>query len=142
MSKIEEVYETLTTTIKSSKEFKRLPVYWDDVETTPNTIKTPCVLIKARAWRKGEFCDFERQLDFEIFVQTESPRDILVQLWNYAEDLYHVLEEAIPQYDFDLTFRGGSEIGALKPNKKDAESYKSTGTLFTSIIVLTYNLRY
>jgi len=142
MSKIEEVYETLTTVIQSSDEFKKLPVYWDDVEASPNTIKTPCVLIKARPWQKGDFCDFERQLDFEIFIQTESPRDILVQLWNYAEDLYRILDEASNTFTFELIFRGGSEIGALRPNKDDMESYKSVRTLFTSIIVLTYNLRY
>ena len=43
---------------------------------------------------------------------------------------------------FDLKFLGGSEIGALKNNKEDSESYKGSKTLFSSMIVLSYEVRY
>ncbi len=53
-----------------------------------------------------------------------------------------IIDNLILNSNLDLSFVGGSPIGYLKNNREDGESYKGTKTLFSSIIVLTYLLRY
>ena len=44
--------------------------------------------------------------------------------------------------DFELLFLQGSEIGYLQPINGSKITYKETGTVFNSIIVLSYLVRY
>lgn len=148
LSRISTVFEEIGTAIVTAEHngeilFEDIPIYWDMVELSANTMPTTCIVFSANAFKEDKTkCHFERQLDIAIIHNTDYPREITLRLSKYAEDLKEIIDNFILNSNLDLSFVGGSPIGYLKNNREDGESYKGTKTLFSSIIVLTYLLRY
>ena len=145
-SRIVNVMETLGKALKDNTTFSTIPIFWDMVELNPDNLPDTCIVFKALTWHvaQDDPCAFERQLDICIIHNTLDTRQITIRLTKYAEDLKEIIDNVILFGDgsFDLKFLGGSEIGALKNNKEDSESYKGSKTLFSSMIVLSYEVRY
>lgn len=145
MSRISEILETIGKKITSQPKFKDTPIYWDEIELTPNTAHFPCLLFKLNAWQPSDSCEYERILEIRIVSSTKDKRSAMVGLWDLEEQLREVLDEAILSSEFDnfeLDLLGGSELAILRYAKRDPDSYKSTGTLNSSVIIVYYRLRY
>jgi len=89
-------------------------------------------------------CNYERQLDIIIIHNTDYEREIILRLTKYAEDMVELLNEHMEMCsgNYEMLFLQGSEIRAKRNNREDAESYKGSKTLYSSLIILTYLLRY
>ena len=149
LSKIATIYETLGKAIQDytdefdEKPFDRIPIKWNMVEITPNNLPPVCVIFSGKTWREDETgCNLERQLDISITCTSKYPREIMLKLSKYSEDMKKLIDELVLTSNIDLTFLQGSEIGYLKLAKQEKMEYKNTGTVFDSIIVLSYLLRY
>ena len=74
---------------------------------------------------------------------TQYPRDILLELWNYEESVREVMNEiSMESTGFELEEVGGSEVLAMRPNRENEESYKAAKDLWSNLIVIYYKLRY
>ena len=144
MSKIGEIIEVIANKIVESPNFEGISIYYDDSEIEPNTVKFPCIQFKAGTWRQTGICESERRLDCRILVNSEKKRIAILKLWDYAEDLQETINELI--YDgecpCEISFIQGSEIAVFMHANADKDSYKGTREAFSSLIVLTYLLRY
>ncbi len=148
LSRISAIFEELGTTIVTSEldgevPFEDIPIFWDMVELSANTMPPTCIVFTAKAWKEDTtHCNIERQLDIAIIHNTDYEREITLRLSKYSEDLKQIIDDLILNSNIDLTFLGGSPIGYLRNNREDSESYKGSKTLFSSIIILSYLLRY
>ncbi len=148
LSRISTVFEEIgvaitNAEINNEKAFEDIPVFWDMVEVSANTMPPTCIVFTAKSWKEDNtHCLLERQLDIAIIHNTDYAREISLRLSKYSEDLKQIIDNLISTSNLDLTFIGGSPIGYLTNNRKDTESYKGTKTLFSSIIVLSYLVRY
>ena len=148
LSRIATIFEELGTGIVNAElngevPFEDIPIFWDMVEVSANTMPPTCIVFTAKTWREDKtHCHLERQLDIAIIHNTDYEREITLRLTKYSEDLKQIIDDIILNSDIDMSFRGGSPIGYLRNNREDAESYKGSKTLFSSIIILNYLLRY
>ena len=146
LSKINSVFEDLGKIITTSDSFKKIPIKWAMYEVTPNNMPPTLIIFEALPFTvNGNYnCEYERQLDIIIVHNTNHEREISKRLSKYAEDMvelmYNHMENTSQNYE--LEFIQGSEIRALQNNRKNEESYKGTKTLFSSLIVLSYLVRY
>ena len=146
MSHIADVLETIGKKITSHPNFKNVPIYWDEMELSPNSTSFPCIQFKPRSWQPNEYCDEqERILEIRILTNGEDKRKVILQLFDFEEGVRKVLDKAINSSEFtffELKLLGASEISGMTYNKNDIDSYKGTKTMFSSLIVLSYLLRY
>jgi hypothetical protein len=149
LSEIAKIFEQLGKSIVEYKDendvplFQDIPVRWDMCEVSPNNMNTTEIVLQGKPFQRENNCVFERQLDIIIIHNTDYERDITLRLSKYSEDMIKIIDDIImsgPNYE--LQFLQGSEIRYLRNNKEDAESYKGSKTLFSSMIVLSYLLRY
>ena len=144
MSTVSDVLTVINEYFDSNPRFDGVPIYWDEVEMTPNTLSFPALLFKLRAWKPSDGCDIrERVLEVWILSNTQYPRDILTQLWDYEESVREVMNEVnMTAAGFEVNEIGGSEVLAMQYNRENKESYKAAKDVWSNLIVIYYNLRY
>lgn len=145
LSKINQVYEILGDLITHDKDFEGIPIFWSMFELTANEIPPTCIVFENNPFGYDTSdCCFETQLDIIIVHNTDYVREILKRLSKYSELLIELLNNHIinDYHDYELQFLQGSEIRAMQNNRKDVESYKGSKMLYSSLIVLSYSLRY
>lgn len=143
LSRIVNAIETIAVAINDSEDFDGVPVFYDTIEVMPDNMPDTCIVFKAKAWdNTDDGCNLERQIDICILYNTDHERTIILALTKYGEDLKKLTDELVLTTNLDLTFIQGSEIYAKRNNREDSESYKGSKTLFSSMIILSYFLRY
>lgn len=142
-SRIGEILEEITDEILSTKTFKNTPVFYDFVEVDANNVPPACIIYKPlEATLDASRCNYERQLDIILLITTEERREGIVgQLHKFSEKLYECIDEYCLKTNY-LTFLQISPIHARAYNRESIDSYKETKQLFSSMIVLSYLLRY
>lgn len=146
LSKINTIFEEIGEVITHDKNFERIPIKWAMFELTPNNMPPTCIVFEAKPFYYDDTqCNFERQMDIIIIHNTNYPREISKRLSKYSELMVELMDSHIksPHYtNYELEFIQGSEIRAMRNNREDTESYKGSKTLFSSLVVLSYILRY
>lgn len=143
MSSISEVLSQINNGFEDNPNFEGVPIYWDEIELSPNSTAFPCLLLKLREWRPSNSCSAQRILEVWIMSNTQYPRDILLELWDYEESVREVMDAVnLSKSGFDLKELGGSEVLAMRPNKANAESYKGAKDLWSNLLIIYYNLQY
>ena len=146
LSKISTILQELGKLITTDEEhFLDIPIYYSIGELISDNMPTTAIVFELQPFQYDiSQCNYERQVDILIVHNTDYEREITLRLTKYAEDLIELLNQHIEfsSSNYELLFLQGSEIRAKRNNREDAESYKGTKTLFSSLIVLTYYLRY
>lgn len=143
MSRYATVLEQLGQAITDNTDFDKVPVRWDMIELIPDNMATTEIVLQGKPYQSDDTgCVYERQLDIIIIHNTNHPRSITLRLTKYAETMKEIIDELLLTSNLDLTFLQGSEIRAMRNNREDSESYKGSKTLFSSMIVLSYLMRY
>ena len=145
LSKINVIFEELGEVITHDSNFNKVPIKWAMYELTPNNMPPTVIVFEAKPFQYDDTgCHYERQLDILIIHNTNYPREITKRLSKYAEQMVELLDTHIKTSysNYELEFFRGSEIRATRNNREDAESYKGSKTLFSSLIVLSYLVRY
>ena len=146
LSKISTIMQELGKIITEDEErFLDIPIYYSMMELIADNIPDTAVVFEILPFRYDSAnCTYERQLDVIIVHNTDYEREIILRLTKYAEDMIELFDWNIMSHsgDYELQFLQGSEIRAKRNNREDAESYKGSKTLFSSLIVLSYMLRY
>ena len=144
LSKYASALNTLGQAITTNTNFHRIPVYYDMVELIQDDMPTTAIVLQGKSFELDDSrCNYLKQLDILIIHNTNHTRSITLRLTKYAEDMKDIIDDVMLNVnDFDLEFLQGSEIRSMRNNREDAESYKGSKTLFSSLIVLSYLLRY
>lgn len=146
LSKISSILQELGKLITNDEErFLDVPIYYSLMELISDNMPTTAIVFELKPFQYDiSQCDYERQLDILIIHNTDYEREITLRLTKYAEDLIELLNQHMEfnSSNYELLFLQGSDIRAKRNNREDAESYKGSKTLFSSLIVLTYYLRY
>lgn len=144
MSKMNEILDTLAKGLSEREELQYISIYFDEAELSPNSISFPCIQFQPMAWRTGVGCEYERELQIRIIVNTRTKRDAIVELYNYEEIVRNAVSDILmtTECDFELNLIGGTQIAVLQYINSDPDSYKSTKTLYGSAIAIRYLLRY
>lgn len=143
LSKYATILDTLGQAITDNTDFDGVPVYWNMIELMPDNMPTTAIILQGKPAQLDDTgCIFEKQLDILIVHNTDYAREITLRLTSYAESMYKVINNLLLTSNLDLTHLQTSEIRALRNNREDTESYKGSKTLFSSLIVLSYLLRY
>lgn len=139
-----EILDSLANKLSNHEDLQLVSFYFDEAELSPNNVSFPCIQFQPLAWRKGKGCDYERELQIRIFVNTRTKREAIIELYNYEEIVRKAVSEIMMEedYGFELDLIGGTQIAILQYINKDPDSYKSTKTLFGSAIAIRYLLRY
>ena len=139
-----EILDSLANKLSSHEDLQLVSFYFDEAELSPNNVSFPCIQFQPLAWRKGKGCDYERELQIRIFVNTRTKREAIIELYNYEEIVRKAVSEIMMEedYGFELDLIGGTQIAILQYINRDPDSYKSTKTLFGSAIAIRYLLRY
>jgi hypothetical protein len=143
MSRYATVLEQLGIAITNDTEFNKVPVRWDMIEVMPDNMATTEIVLQGKPYKlDATGCVYERQLDIIIIHNTNHTRSITLRLTKYAETMKEIIDNVLLTTNLDLTFLQTSEIRAMRNNREDSESYKGSKTLFSSMIVMSYLLRY
>ena len=146
LSKISSILQELGRLITNDEEyFLDIPIYYSMMELIADNIPPTAIVFELLPFQYDiPECSFERQLDIIIVHNTDYEREIILRLTKYAEDMIELINQHIltSSANYELTFMQGSEIRAKRNNREDAESYKGSKTLYSSLIVLSYYLRY
>lgn len=143
MSRISEVMTSINNAFDEDEAYRNIPIYWDDMELTPNNPSFPCILFKLREWTPSKGCFDERVLEIRIMSNTLKPRNTILELWEYEELVRDTIDVLMMNTsDFSLTEIGGSEVLELSPNRENRESYKGAKDVFSNLTILYYNLTY
>ena len=139
-----EILDALAEGLSQNENLEYISIYFDEAELSPNSISFPCIQFQPMAWRKGKWCEYERELQVRIIVNTRTKRDAIMELYNYEEIVRSAIDELVRDndFEFELDLIGGSQIAILQYINKDPDSYKSTKTLYGSAIAIRYLLRY
>lgn len=142
-SKVGAILEEISGEITSSETFADTPIFYDFIEVSANNIPPSCIIYKPLEWQMDNSnCNYERQLDIIIAITTEEIREGIVgQLFMFSEKLKEIIDEYSLKKPY-LKFLQGSALHGRAYNRKGEDSYKQTPELFTSMIVLSYLLRY
>lgn len=136
-----EILDTLASGLSKQEELKLVSIYFDEAELSPNSISFPCIQFQPMAWRKtNNPCEYEREFQIRIIVNTRTKRDAIIELYNYEEIVRNAIEKL--ELDFEFNLIGGTQPAILQYINKDPDSYKSTKTLYGSAIAIRYLLRY
>lgn len=146
LSKISEILQSLGQLITTNEDyFLDIPIYYSMMELIADNMPPTAVVFELNPFRYDRnTCVFERQLDIIIIHNTDYEREIILRLTKYAEDMCSLIDTYMENCNenCELLFLQGSEIRAKRNNREDAESYKGSKTLYSSLIVLSYLLRY
>lgn len=145
LSKISTIMQDLGKLITNDNDrFLDIPIYYSMMELIADNIPDTAVVFEALPFITENNCEYQRQLDIIIIHNTDYEREIFLRLSKYAEDMIDLMNEHIEfgGANYELKFLTGSEIRAKRNNREDTESYKGSKTLFSSLIVLSYLLRY
>ena len=143
LSNYATVLNTLGQSITDNTDFDGVPVYWDMIELIPDNMPTSAIVLQGKPYQLDKTgCIYERQLDIIIIHNTDYAREITLRLTSYAESMYKVIKDLLITTNLDMEFLQTSEIRALRNNREDSESYKGSKTLFSSLVVMSYLLRY
>ena len=144
LSRISEILQRIGKTITEDTErFLDIPIYWGMMELIADNMPYTAVVFEIKPFVLDDSgCNYERQLDIIIVHNTDYEREIILRLTKYAEDMIDLINEYIMTCPEDLQFLQGSEIRAKRNNRDDTESYKGVKTNYSSLIVLSYLLRY
>ena len=139
-----EILDDLAGKLSKYDSLELVSFYFDEAELSPNKTSFPCIQFQPMAWKKGRDCDFERELQIRIYVNTRTERDAIIELYNYEEIVRNAMDEIIKDLpnSVELLLIGGTQPVVLAYMDKDADSYKSQKTLFGSGIAIRYLLRY
>lgn len=139
-----EILDSLAGKLAQHEDLQLISFYFDEAELSPNTVSFPCIQFQPMAWRNGKFCDYEREFQIRIFVNTRTKREAIIELYNYEEIVRKAVSKIMIEEDleFELDLIGGTPPAILQYINKDPDSYKSTKTLFGSAIAIRYLLRY
>ena len=142
-SKIGEVLEDISNEIVSSDVFKNTPIFYDFLEVDPNVLPPSCIIYKPLEWNTDSTnCNYECQLDIVLIITSEERREGVVgQLFMFREALKELIDDYSMRKPY-LTFIEGSAVRGWSYNKEAQDSYKETKQLFSSMAVLSYQLRY
>lgn len=145
LSKISTIMQEIGKVITNDEDrFLDIPIYYSMIELIADNMPDTAVVLEILPFIQENNCEFQRQLDIVIIHNTDYEREIVLRLTKYAEDMVELINEHIEfgGGDYELQFLRGSEIRAKRNNREDSESYKGSKTLFSSLIVLSYSLRY
>jgi len=148
ISRFEKILVTLRDIIQDSKEFKDIPVYFDDSQMNPN-ISLPAISFKIgqkEVLSSSALCtEYSRRLEIRLHTETLDKNKLLSELWSYEEQLVSVINQAkmqglIPDY-FDIVETGSSQIYALMFNaKKEANQFNMI--FFSNLLKVRFVIRY
>lgn len=143
-SKIGEVLEYISQEITNTETFNDTPIFYDFIELDANNLPPSCIVYKPLEWEYDiSQCHYERQLDIVLLITDEDRREgIIGQLNMFSEKLDETMRDVAMTAPFYLQFLQGSPIQAFAYNRKSSDSYKETNQLFSSMVVLSYLLRY
>ena len=142
-SRIGEVLEAISIELTESETFNGTPIFYDFIEVDANSLPPQCIVYKPLDWTMDDSgCNYQRQLDIVLLITTEERREGVVgQLFSFGEKLKEVTDIVSMKLPY-LQFIQGSPVQGFAYNRKAIDSYKETKQLFTSMIVLSYLLRY
>lgn len=143
-SKIGEILEAISEEITATETFADTPIFYDFIEVDANVIPPSCIVYKPLDWRMDKSnCNYERQLDIVLLITTEERREAIVgQLFSFAEKLKEIMDKVERTSHAYIQFQQGSPVTGFAYNRKGTNSYKETPDVFTSMIVLSYLIRY
>lgn len=143
-SKIGEVLEDISDAITATETFADTPIFYDFIEVDANVIPPACIVYKPLEWKMDKSnCNYERQLDIVLLITAEERRDAIIgQLFSFAEKLKKIMDKVIMTSNAYIEFLQGSPVTGFAYNRKGTNSYKETPDVFTSMIVLSYLIRY
>lgn len=143
-SKIGEVLEAISEEITATETFADTPIFYDFIEVDANVLPPFCIVYKPLEWGMDKSnCNYERQLDIVLLITTEERRDgVIGQLFMFAEKLKEIMNNIERTSHAYIEFRQGSPVTGFAYNRKGVNSYKETPDVFTSMIVLSYLIRY
>ena len=143
-SRIGEILENISKEITATETFKKVPIFYDFIEVDPNNLPPYCIVYKPLEWQLDKTgCAYERQLDIVLLITTEERRQgIIGQLLMFGEKMKEVMDNVIDTSITPIQFLQGSPVTGFAYNRKGKNSYKETPDLFTSMIVLSYLIRY
>ena len=128
----------------NSDAFENTPIFYDFIEVDANNLPPTCIVYKPLEWQMDKSnCNFERQLDIVLIITTEERREGIVgQLFMFAEKMKELMDNVVMTSPIPIQFIQGSPVKGFAYNRKSNDSYKEQSTLFTSMIVLSYLVRY
>ena len=143
-SKIGEILEAISEEITATETFANTPIFYDFIEVDANVIPPACIVYKPLEWKMDDtHCNYERQLDIVLLVTTEERRESVIgQLFSFAEKLKEIMDKIERTSNAYIEFLQGSPVTGFAYNRKGVNSYKETPDVFTSMIVLSYLIRY
>ena len=143
-SKIANVLELISQKITADPTFAETPIFYDFIEVDPNNLPPSCIVYKPLKWENTrDGCNYQRQIDIVMLTTAEERREGIVgQLFMFSELLKEIIDEVIMTTNIDLSFIEGSPVQGFQYNRRGKDSYKETSQLFTSMVILSYNLRY
>ena len=143
LSNYATVLNELGQAITTDTDFDGVPVYWAMIELIADDMPTSAIVLQGKPCEIDKTgCVYEKQLDIIIVHNTDYVREVTLRLTAYAESMYKTIDNLLLTSNLDLKYLQTSEIRATRNNREDAESYKGSKTLYSSIIVLSYLLRY
>lgn len=145
LSKISVIMQELGKLITEDEQrFLDIPIYYSMIELIADNMPDTAVVLEVLPFIVENNCEYQRQLDIIIIHNTDYEREIILRLSKYAEDMIDLMNEHILYggANYELQFLRGSEIKAKRNNREDTESYKGAKTNYSSLIVLSYLLRY
>ena len=145
LSKISTIMQEIGKLITEDEmRFLDIPIYYSMIELIADNMPDTAVVLEILPFITENNCEYQRQLDIIIIHNTDYEREIILRLTKYAEDMIELMNEHILYggADYELKFLRGSEIRAKRNNREDSESYKGSKTNYSSLIVLSYLLRY
>ena len=142
-SKIAGILETISEEITTNDIFEGTPIFYDFIEVDANNLPPACIVYKPLEWRMDKSnCNYERQLDIVILITEEERREGVVgQLFMFGEKMKKVMDNVSMKIN-GIDFLQGSPVTGFAYNRKGRNSYKETPDVFTSMIVLSYLIRY
>ncbi len=143
-SRIGEILESISKEIHATETFGKTPIFYDFIEVSPNNLPPECIVYKPLEWQLDKTgCVYERQLDIVLLITTEERRKgIVAKLLMFGEKMKEIMDNVIDTSVTPISFIQGSPVVGFAYNREAPDSYKETKQLFTSMIVLSYLLRY
>lgn len=145
LSKISVIMQDIGKLItEDESRFLDIPIFYGMLELIADNMPDTAVVLEILPFIVENNCEYQRQLDIIIIHNTDYEREIILRLTKYAEDMIDLMNEHIlfGGANYELKFLRGSEIRAKRNNREDSESYKGAKTNYSSLIVLSYLLRY
>lgn len=143
-SRIGAVLEEISEEITNTETFADTSIFYDFIEVDANVIPPSCIVYKPLDWNMDKSnCNYERQLDIVLLVTTEERRESVIgQLFFFAEQMKEIMDKIERTSNAYIQFLQGSPVTGFAYNRKGVNSYKETPDVFTSMIVLSYLIRY